>query len=219
MDEKLHWAFKLYDKDGNGEIDPEEMEEIFTKLCSLVKVERKLEEKAKEREEEEKNKKKLATIAKLQKKDPNGGLKLISSKLANRNKRSETRNKPKQPLSQPPKVQKSKSVNHLKLPTKEDDLPLENESPSPTSDRSGRLSLDSGVSLECPSLSVAWEARNPDRDCSHFDPAERARELFEALDVNGDGAVTEDEFIQGCMKDDVFVMMLEKFSGDNIWGL
>ena len=25
--------FKLYDKDGNGEIDMEEMEDIFTKLC------------------------------------------------------------------------------------------------------------------------------------------------------------------------------------------
>ena len=27
--------FKLYDKDGNGEIDPEEMEDIFTKLCKV----------------------------------------------------------------------------------------------------------------------------------------------------------------------------------------
>ena len=58
MEEKLKWMFKLYDKvviiilwfillilfltiifyfllskDGNGEIDPEEMEDIFTKLC------------------------------------------------------------------------------------------------------------------------------------------------------------------------------------------
>ena len=42
MTEKLHWAFKLYDKDGNGEIDPEEMQEIFSKLCSLVNVEKKI---------------------------------------------------------------------------------------------------------------------------------------------------------------------------------
>ena len=33
VDEKLKWMFKLYDKDGNGEIDMEEMEDIFTKLC------------------------------------------------------------------------------------------------------------------------------------------------------------------------------------------
>ena len=45
VEQKLHWTFKLYDKvglcwinilvmlvtqDGSGEIDPEEMEEIFT---------------------------------------------------------------------------------------------------------------------------------------------------------------------------------------------
>ena len=27
--------FKLYDKDANGEIDPDEMEDIFTKLCKV----------------------------------------------------------------------------------------------------------------------------------------------------------------------------------------
>ena len=49
VDEKLHWAFKLYDKDGSGEIDPEEMEEIFTKLCSLVTVERRMEDREREK--------------------------------------------------------------------------------------------------------------------------------------------------------------------------
>ena len=38
--------------------------------------------------------------------------------------------------------------------------------------------------------------RDPDRDCTNFDPVERARELFEALDVDGDGGVTEEEFVQ-----------------------
>jgi len=33
VEEKLKWAFKLYDKDGSGEIDREEMEDIFIKLC------------------------------------------------------------------------------------------------------------------------------------------------------------------------------------------
>ena len=35
VEEKLKWMFKLYDKDGNGEIDPDEMEDIFTKLCKV----------------------------------------------------------------------------------------------------------------------------------------------------------------------------------------
>ena len=59
-----------------------------------------------------------------------------------------------------------------------------------------RPSLDSGVSLSCPGLSLGWEVRDPDRDCTNFDPVERARELFEALDVDGDGGVTEEEFVQ-----------------------
>ena len=33
VDEKLAWLFKLYDKDSNGEIVQEEMEDIFLKLC------------------------------------------------------------------------------------------------------------------------------------------------------------------------------------------
>lgn len=52
-----------------------------------------------------------------------------------------------------------------------------------------------------------------------FDPVERARDLFEALDVDGDGAVTEEEFITGCLKDEAFIMLLERFSGDDIWGI
>ena len=198
------------------------MEEIFTKLCSLVNVERRMEERIKEKEEEERKKKLLlAAKSKLMKEESNAGMRLMSSKLMNRNKRTaDSKKKPKPSMKTEisQKIQKSKSATHLKLPLKEED-PCPGESPSPASDRSGRMSLDSGVSLESPGLSLAWEAKDPDRDCSHFDPAERARELFEALDVNGDGAVSEEEFISGCLKDEVFVMMLEQFSGENIWGL
>ena len=36
--------------------------------------------------------------------------------------------------------------------------------------------------------------------------------------VNGDGVVTEEEFIRGFMRDDVFVVLLQKFSGEEVWG-
>ena len=35
-EEKLQWLFKLYDKDMNGEIVPDELEDIFIKMCKIV---------------------------------------------------------------------------------------------------------------------------------------------------------------------------------------
>lgn len=154
VDEKLHWAFKLYDKDGSGEIDPEEMEEIFTKLCSLVTVERRMEDREREKQEERKN---LILAAKLKlQKEQSCNFKLMSSKLINRTKRKEEKQRGG---GRRTNLRKSQSSHHLSLPARtEDDL-----SSSPGSDlsssteqlsaRSGggaRLSLDSGVCLECP---------------------------------------------------------------------
>ena len=225
MHEKLHWAFKLYDKDGNGEIDPEEMQEIFTKLCSLVTAEKRMEEKAKEKEEEAKKKLLLSTKLKLQKEDT-GNFKLMSSKLIARTRRVEKKKRTSKITTEIKDLQKSKSSNFLSLPLRDDDLSSNHGSDCSSSSehlglassRSGRMSLDSGVSLECPGLSLAWELRDPDRDCAVFDPVERARDLFNALDVDGDGAVTEEEFITGCLKDEAFILLLERFSGDDIWG-
>ena len=45
----------------------------------------------------------------------------------------------------------------------------------------------------------------------------RARELFEALDEDGNGSLTEDEFVEGCMTDEAFVQLLRDFNGDFIW--
>ena len=46
----------------------------------------------------------------------------------------------------------------------------------------------------------------------------RAKELFHALDANGDGVVTEDEFVDGCMSDEAFVKVMDEFSGEFLWG-
>ena len=40
----------------------------------------------------------------------------------------------------------------------------------------------------------------------------RAKQIFAELDINGDGSLTCDEFIAGCMKDDDMVQMLQNNS-------
>ena len=201
-------VFTLYCTDGNGEIDREEMEDIFSKLCSLVQTEKRLETREREREAERRNLL-LATKIKIQKEETSN-FKLLSTKLVNRNRRNACNKKKKSPDKIHMKKSKSDSTN-VCLTVKEDDSA--SVVGSDCSARSGRLSMDSGVSLD-----TAWESKDPDRDCTNFDPIERARDLFAALDVDGDGVVTETEFITGCLKDEAFILMLENFSSDNIWG-
>ena len=43
---------------------------------------------------------------------------------------------------------------------------------------------------------------------------QRAKQIFSELDVNGDGSITCDEFIAGCMKDDDMVKMLKSNSNE-----
>ena len=62
------------------------------------------------------------------------------------------------------------------------------------------------------------ELSTPSRDLKKFDANVRARELFAALDYDKNGLITETEFIKGCTSDEVFVKLLDDFSGDFIWG-
>ena len=80
---------------------------------------------------------------------------------------------------------------------------------------------------------IIAELKDPNRDCNNFDPGslkikpskkaklclegKRARELFEALDEDGNGSLTEDEFVEGCMTDQAFVQLLQDFNGDFIF--
>ena len=65
---------------------------------------------------------------------------------------------------------------------------------------------------------IADELSDPARDCRKFDPSKRARELFNALDDDGNGFLTEDEFVSGCMSDEAFCKVLDEFSSDFIFG-
>ena len=59
---------------------------------------------------------------------------------------------------------------------------------------------------------------NIEEEGEKFDPVARAEEIFKDLDVNGDGAVDEDEFVTGCLSDENFLFMLENFTCDFLWG-
>ena len=39
---------------------------------------------------------------------------------------------------------------------------------------------------------------------------EKAEHKFQNLDLNGNGEITEDEFIKGCLEDDYFITTLER---------
>ena len=55
------------------------------------------------------------------------------------------------------------------------------------------------------------------RDCKKFDPVKRAKEIFNALDLNNDGAITEDEFVTGCKSDSCFMKVIDEMSLDFLW--
>ncbi len=44
---------------------------------------------------------------------------------------------------------------------------------------------------------------------------QRAKQIFDELDLNGDGSLTCDEFISGCMRDEEMVSMLKKNCSDD----
>merc|ERR1712037_509964 len=203
VEDKLHWTFRLYDVDGSGEIDPEEMEQIFTKLCQIctgtesdqVKKNRKKIEAFKAAEREALEKAQERELRRQKEELMNGKVKAIPLlserwKTGQKNERK-TKAKSKRKVG-PAKVAGIDGA--VKDETKE------------TREKVQVMSL------------IAEELNADSRDCKKFDPGKRARELFSALDVDGDGTLTENEFVDGCMSDEAFVKVLSDFSGDFIWG-
>ena len=208
MEDKLHWTFKLYDQDGSGEIDPGEMEMIFTKLCKICEGTEVDQSRKKRRElealrlqERQKMEKKAALEAKRQKAELlNGELKKIIL-LSEKGKRIN-----------PDITGKKKKVGGSKKKSK----PLVSIIVVSGSGKE----KESDVNKEKVSIMsmIADELSDPARDCKKFDPSKRARELFNALDDDGNGFLTEDEFVSGCMSDEAFVKVLDDYSADFIWG-
>jgi len=181
------------------------MELIFTKLCKIAEgtemdQTRKLrreQEAAKVRERIRLEKQQALELKKQHDLLLNGRQKKIQM-LSQKGKRINQDPNKKKSLKEKPKVKMNKSA-------KEIDKKEEDEDP------------EDKEKVEVMSL-IADELSDPARDCRKFDPSKRARELFNALDDDGNGSLTEDEFVSGCMSDEAFVKVLSEFSGDFIWG-
>ena len=60
---------------------------------------------------------------------------------------------------------------------------------------------------------VQWRERKMKKKCNccvQEQAVERAHTRFLNLDLNGNGEITEDEFIKGCLEDDYFITTLER---------
>ncbi|XP_023336831.1 recoverin [Eurytemora carolleeae] len=225
VEEKLKWAFKLYDKDGSGEIDREEMEDIFIKLCKIsagpspISVERIKEKK----EEDLKKQKQEETKQEDRKKDEKPKLK----------------DKPKRPVLKKSKEletivlfsnkhRKRGSLPELKIKNKPRPSPVPKQINSLRGIKKSmsvdRRNSEDNISTEEEVSSIPLDPRleeflkDPERDCTKFDVKLRASQLFDSLDEDGSGSIDQDEFIDGCMMDLVFVEVLDKFDGSGIWG-
>ena len=67
-------------------------------------------------------------------------------------------------------------------------------------------------------VDMVRELSDPVRDYKKFDYKKRAHELFNALDEDGSGGITESEYVKGCKSDQYFVKLLTELSQDFIWG-
>ena len=188
-------------KDGNGEITQEEMEDVFLKMCKIVEKTEVDHMKKHQKLAEEERKKRAIALEKQRERELRKareelyeGKNKVNLMYSEKRKRLEAiKNKP----TKPPTKKKKVKVNNV--PMEENDG-----------------SDDEKVLLV---KAIAEEASQPQRDCKKFDPVKRAKEIFNALDANSDGSVTETEFINGCLSDEVFVKVMDDLCMDFLWGI
>ena len=198
--DKLHWIFRLYDKDGNEEIDEDEMTDIFVRLYKVAieaqnasnpppeqpEIIEKLPTPVKDEKKPKKKKKPQPTQPTL----ANVQVKTLSTKLSNRNTLKPKTTKKKRP---------SKTEQEL-------------------AEEAAALAA-AKAEAEAAERAAAEKAQPEDEEEEEkFDPVKRALEIFVDLDIDGNGVVTEEEFVEGCITDPNFLFMLEHFSCDFIWG-
>ena len=200
-EEKLGWLFKLYDKDSNGEIVQEEMEDIFIKMCKIVEKTELDHYKKHAKIAEEERKRKAIALEKQREKEMK---KAREDMYEEKNKIAVMYSEKKKRLQS--STQKKKTpVKRKKAPLKTVTVDISEDETETDKERVKMLK------------SVADDLCQPQRDCKKFDPVKRAKEIFNALDANGDGSVTEEEFVAGCKSDASFMKVMDELSVDFLW--
>ena len=207
MEEKLHWTFKLYDKDGSGEIDPEEMEDIFCKLCKIAEGVEVDQQKKKMREQELEQKRRREREKDEEKKKQEGPVFAEDKEV--------------RLMSQKKKhLENSVGITGLKASMKF-------KSRARMMRRMGsldraRLKEEAIAEVDEAKVQVIQEVMDElsdrQKEIRSQNVKQRARQLFDALDEDGNGLLTEEEFVNGCLSDKIFIKVLEEFSGEFIWG-
>ena len=176
------------------------MEDVFLKMCKIVeKTEIDHMKKHKKMEEEERRKKALA-LEKQREKELRKAREELYEKKVSSTMYSEKR----------------KRLEAIKNKTKETPIKKKKVRPKVASQEVEHDSDDEKYQLV---KAIAEEALQPQRDCKKFDPVKRAKEIFNALDANNDGVVTEPEFVDGCLSDEIFVKVMDDLCLDFLWGL
>ena len=205
VDEKLHWTFRMYDVDGNGEIDIFEMEKIFVILCSIVECS--------EKDQHKRNK-------------------LARQRIERETKLKREKEELKAILYKQKMLEESKySVNILSANFKNkinrqtsDKSPLDTDRLKSAKSRNDRRRINFKDYSEETKQKVSMakdmvsDLADPARDYRKFNHKKRAQELFTALDDDSSGGITEKEFIAGCKTDEAFVKLLTELSPEFIWG-
>ena len=62
--------------------------------------------------------------------------------------------------------------------------------------------------MTCVYLQAIYLITEPNADCLGDAPHVRTREIFYKMDLNGDGVLSKEEFVRGCLEDIVLYQML-----------
>lgn len=223
-EDKLHWLFRLYDTDEDNEMDDDDVTEIFCRLYKVVLGAERALDPRKVRP------KKDSSPAVVPIPEPDVSKRPISPKPAEKKGAgmSASAAKKKKQQMQVPKVPTVEELNVKVMSTRLSGRPQmkkplgtqkkrrnEEEEQKSKEEEEKKLKEEED---EVEEGDKKKESGEEEVEEEKFDPKVRARQMFLELDLDGDGIINEDEFVEGFLQDPALLDLMENFSCDFIWG-